>query len=196
MARSSSKGVILCCPDQQSSGRRDKICRQRLHRQRRDAERGDPLDRGQSGNQLLLLLGISRAARQANARHPFGHMGPAFVEELPVSKFRGGGPVTAAKMAKLGGDRSFPQRRGIYPRAIPRGTLHRAADRTGSHCRRPCGHRDREHAAHHRDARGPRPADRDRRGARVISPPSLRAAVGTRGMRWLPVGQCGRADRR
>jgi cation diffusion facilitator family transporter len=26
-----------------------------------------------SGNQLLLLLGISRAARLANARHPFGH---------------------------------------------------------------------------------------------------------------------------
>jgi cation diffusion facilitator family transporter len=26
-----------------------------------------------SGNQLLLLLGISRAARPANARHPFGH---------------------------------------------------------------------------------------------------------------------------
>ena len=66
-----------------------------------------------AGNQLLLLLGISRAGRQANARHPFGHMGPAFVEELPVSKFRRGGPVTAAKMAKLGGDRSFPQRRGI-----------------------------------------------------------------------------------
>ena len=82
------KRRYLCCPDQQSSCRRDKICRQRLHRQRRDAERGDPLDRGQSGNQLLLLLGISRAARQANARHPFGHMGPAFVEELPVSKFR------------------------------------------------------------------------------------------------------------
>ena len=53
------KRRYLCCPDQRSSGRRDKICRQRLHRQRRDAERGDPLD------QLLLLLGISRAARQA-----------------------------------------------------------------------------------------------------------------------------------
>ena len=26
-----------------------------------------------SGNQLLLLLGMSRAARPANARHPFGH---------------------------------------------------------------------------------------------------------------------------
>src|SRR6478609_2150943 len=26
-----------------------------------------------SGNQLLLLLGIRRAARPANARHPFGH---------------------------------------------------------------------------------------------------------------------------
>jgi cation diffusion facilitator family transporter len=26
-----------------------------------------------SGNQLLLLLGISRAARPANAKHPFGH---------------------------------------------------------------------------------------------------------------------------
>src|SRR5207344_1123041 len=26
-----------------------------------------------SGNQLLLLLGISRAARPANVRHPFGH---------------------------------------------------------------------------------------------------------------------------
>src|ERR1700760_1251379 len=27
----------------------------------------------ESGNQMLLLLGLNRAARPANARHPFGH---------------------------------------------------------------------------------------------------------------------------
>jgi DNA polymerase-4 len=57
-------------------------------------------------------------------------MGQAFVGELPVSKFHGVGPVTAAKMA-------IPAASRHYPRAIPRGTLHRAADRTGSHFRRP-----------------------------------------------------------
>jgi GAF domain-containing protein len=44
------------------------------------------------------------------------------------------------------------------------GAVHRAADRTGAHLRRPSGDRDREHATLDRAAGGAGAADRDRRG--------------------------------
>ena len=51
----------------------------------------------------------------------------------------------------------------IMSRAPAGRAVYRAADRTGAHLCRSGGHRDREYAADHRDARGAGAADRDRR---------------------------------
>ena len=119
-------------------------------------------------------------ARQANARHPFGHMGPAFVEELPVSKFRGGGPVTAAKMASAEATRSRQprvSRRGhnhhpaiiaatVIPEAAPEQEDHRMMIRINSITgisasavsRSDEGDRDHSHCRPSRGVEGTRPA--------------------------------------
>ena len=74
--------------------------------------------------------------------------------------------VTLGKRTACSACRCCARGRGRHDqsRAKTGAALHRPADRTRPHLRRPSGHRDRECAPDHRDARGAGPADRDRRG--------------------------------